>query len=161
VSNIFLKIDGVTGESIASGHEGEIDILSWEWRLIQNTRDTSKTKKATVHHISCVHRISLASNGLMNMLLGSRLAENAVLSLRRPDAQASSEGMIGKFIPAPDFMKIKLKNVMVHDLMPHGSAYGHYEQLVLSFNEFTTEYTPTIAGKIAGVSSVSYRLGLA
>jgi type VI secretion system secreted protein Hcp len=159
MSNIFLRIDGVTGESNAMGHEGEIVLFSWEWRLSQNVRDTSKTKKATINNIRCVHRVSLASNGLMSMLLHSKCAEKAVLSLRSPEAQATAQGLVGRLVPPPDYMKIKLKNVMVHDLKPYGSAYGHFEEVILSFSEFTTEYTPTIAGRLAGVSSVNYKIG--
>ncbi len=29
-SNIFMKIEGVTGEATAFGHEGEIDVISWQ-----------------------------------------------------------------------------------------------------------------------------------
>ena len=30
-SDIFLKIDGVKGESQVKGHKDEIEVLSWSW----------------------------------------------------------------------------------------------------------------------------------
>lgn len=30
-SDIFIKIAGIPGESFVSGHENEIDVLSWSW----------------------------------------------------------------------------------------------------------------------------------
>jgi type VI secretion system secreted protein Hcp len=30
-TNIFLKIDGVDGESVAKGHTKEIEVISWSW----------------------------------------------------------------------------------------------------------------------------------
>jgi type VI protein secretion system component Hcp len=33
---ICLKIDGVEGESSIAKHEGEIDVLSWNWGMTQS-----------------------------------------------------------------------------------------------------------------------------
>lgn len=30
-SDMFIKIDGIKGESNVDGHEGDIDVLSWSW----------------------------------------------------------------------------------------------------------------------------------
>lgn len=164
MSNIFLSIGEVKGESAVIGHVGEIEALSWGWRLTQTTRVSSysERRKASVDNLSFVHRVSLASNGLMSMLLNSTCAQNAVLSVRSADAQASAEGLAGKLIPPPDFMKITMKNVMVHDIRPYGSAYGHFEEVFLSFTEFKRDYIPTaMGGSVGGIASVSYNIGLA
>jgi type VI secretion system secreted protein Hcp len=31
--DVFLKVDGINGESTDSRHRGEIDVLSWSWRM--------------------------------------------------------------------------------------------------------------------------------
>lgn len=164
MSNIFMKIEGVTGESIVFGHEGEIDVISWEWGMHQLSRDhTSSTKKATIEHISFVHEIDLASNGLMHMFLQNKLAPKALLSFRRPDAQSpAAQGLAGKVLPPPDYLKIHLDDVMVNRIEPFGSTYGHYERVTVSFNAFKREYIPqTAQGVSSGVASVQYRLGYA
>lgn len=58
----------------------------------------------------------------MSMLLKSTVAQKAVLSLRSQDAQAATEGLVGKLVPPLDFMTITMKHVMVHDIRPYGSA---------------------------------------
>ena len=29
--DMFLKVDGIDGESLLKGHEKEIDVLAWSW----------------------------------------------------------------------------------------------------------------------------------
>lgn len=164
MSNIFLSIGEVKGESAVIGHVGEIEALSWSWKLTQPSRVSSYTeaRRATIENLSFVHRVSLASNGLMSMLLKSTIAPKAILSLRSPDAQPATEGLAGKLIPPMDFMKITMMHVMVHDIRPYGSAYGHFEEVFLSFAEFKRDYIPTaMGGAVGGIASVSYNIGLA
>ena len=33
-ADMFIKFDGIDGESSAPGHEGEIDIISWSWGVV-------------------------------------------------------------------------------------------------------------------------------
>ncbi|MDR5783637.1 type VI secretion system tube protein Hcp [Caballeronia sp. LZ065] len=161
-SNIFIRIDGVKGDATALGHEGEIDVISWTWAMSQPSRDTSKSRKASIDHITFVHGVGIGTNGLMSMLLNNVLAETAVLSFRRADAQAVPQGMSGKIIPPPDYLKITLRKVMVNAIEPFGSALGHFERVTLSFNEFKREYmTQTASGMPAGVACVQYVMGYA
>jgi hypothetical protein len=101
-------------------------------------------------------------SAVIGLLLNSTCAQNAVLSVRSPDAQASAEGLAGKLVPPPDFRKITMKNVMGHDICPYGSAYGHVEEVFPSFTEFKRDYIPTaMSGSEGGIASVTYDIGLA
>ena len=33
--DIFLKIDGIDGESMDDKHKNEIEVLSWRWNIIR------------------------------------------------------------------------------------------------------------------------------
>ena len=41
-ADMFLKIDGIEGESTDSAHKGEIDVLSWSWGDTSSTRSTGE-----------------------------------------------------------------------------------------------------------------------
>ncbi len=36
--DIFLKIDGIDGESMDDKHKNEIEVLSWRWNIHQENR---------------------------------------------------------------------------------------------------------------------------
>ncbi|BBU31280.1 hypothetical protein BTHE68_50140 [Burkholderia sp. THE68] len=155
-TNIFVKIDGVTGEASAVGHVGEIDVYRYEWNMHQSSRGASRNKRATIEHITFVHRISLASTGLLNMLLHSKVASEGILTVLSPFAQSSTTPL-GKIIPPKPTLKIQMKNVMVHRIVPYGTGYGHYERVVISFDEFKREYTlMNMEGAACGVSTNHY-----
>ncbi len=84
-----------------------------------------------------------------------------MLSVRRPDAQSRDSGLAGKLLPPHDQMKIHLTNVMVNRIEPFGSAYGHFENVTVSFSEFRREYrVPGAEGVSGGIASVQYALHL-
>ena len=37
--DMFIKIEGIDGESQSAGHEGEIDVLAWSWGTRQSSRE--------------------------------------------------------------------------------------------------------------------------
>ncbi|SAK54344.1 Hcp1 family type VI secretion system effector [Caballeronia pedi] len=157
-TNIFMKIDGVKGEATVIGHIGEIDVLSWQWEMHQDARGESSHKRATIENLQFVQRVNLASSSLLQMLLHSKAASEGVLTVLSPNAQASTTPL-GKIVPPKPTLQIFMKRVMVHRIVPYGTAYGHFESVVISFEEFKREYTPqSIGGAACGVASVFYRM---
>ncbi|SAK53184.1 hypothetical protein AWB80_01846 [Caballeronia pedi] len=41
MSNIWLKMPGLTGDSMDLGHEGETDVLSYRWGLSKSQRNAT------------------------------------------------------------------------------------------------------------------------
>ncbi|SAK64146.1 Hcp1 family type VI secretion system effector [Caballeronia pedi] len=157
-TNIFMKIAGVKGEAAAAGHVGEIDVLSWQWEMHQDARGESRHKRATIENMNFVQRVNLASSSLLQMLLQNTVASEGVLTVLAPNAQSSTTPL-GKIIPPKPTLQIFMKKVMVHRIVPYGTAYGHFENVVISFEEFKREYTPqSIEGVACGVATVLYRM---
>ncbi len=63
--DIFLKINGIDGESQDVTHMNEIDVVSWRWRVTQNSATHSGSgggaAKATVSDLEFTHMIDRAS----------------------------------------------------------------------------------------------------
>jgi type VI secretion system secreted protein Hcp len=63
--DIFLKIQGVDGESMDATHKGEIEVLNWHWSISQksnmHTGSGGCTGKATVQDLTFEHFVDRAS----------------------------------------------------------------------------------------------------
>ncbi|HEX9161420.1 MAG TPA: type VI secretion system tube protein Hcp [Thermoanaerobaculia bacterium] len=83
-SDIFLKVDGVPGESKAPGHEGWIEISSFSFGVTQPTSVGSATttgSKTPVHDLSFTHVVDKASPILMNAALTGQHFPNVTIDL--------------------------------------------------------------------------------
>ena len=72
--DMFLKIEGVEGESTDKSHKGEIDILSWSWGM-DSPGDAFglPTGRTNVELLRLTKRVDSASTALMSaLLLGER-----------------------------------------------------------------------------------------
>ncbi|WP_250517417.1 type VI secretion system tube protein Hcp [Caballeronia sp. INDeC2] len=158
MTNIDLKIEGITGESAAFGHEGEIDVLSWDWLLFRPSRDRSPANRTSVGHINFVHEVGLASSGLLNYMTQNKIAAKALLRAYKPTAQPQAMGLVGNVVPPQPFLSLSLENVMVMSIKPYGCVGGHYEQVELSFTKSKHEYAKEVAGILGPKATVEHDL---
>src|SRR5215510_2071834 len=90
--DMFLKIDGIPGESIYASHKDEFDILSYTWGESQPATPSAagsaglSTGKVTMQDFHFVMRVNKASPKLfLSCANGSRI-KNALLTVRRTGA---------------------------------------------------------------------------
>lgn len=109
--NMFMKVDGVTGESEVLGHKGEIDVLAWSWGQSTGARTASGAKpNLCIQDLSFTKYIDTATPELiMNSVVGE-VAPNAVLSLHRASA------------PEAEYLTLKMRNVTVTSISTGGSG---------------------------------------
>lgn len=85
--DIFLKLESpdVAGESTATEHAGEIDVVSWSWGLQspQNVTTGRAAAKFKLNELLIVKRIDRSSAVLMQILKQNKPVEKATLSLRK------------------------------------------------------------------------------
>ena len=85
--DMFIKIDGVEGESKISGHEGEIDVLAWNWGMRQagsmHHGGGGGTGKADIQDLTFTHYVDKASGNLMLYCANGRHIPTAVLKVRK------------------------------------------------------------------------------
>jgi type VI secretion system secreted protein Hcp len=87
MADMFIKINGIAGESRDESHPDEIQINSWRWKIAQKSSMLSGSGggagKATINDLEFVHQIDRASPNLMRYCLTGRHVPMAVLTTRK------------------------------------------------------------------------------
>jgi type VI secretion system secreted protein Hcp len=131
-TDMFLKIDGVTGESQDVKHPGEIEVLAWSWG---ESAGTARTRRGPVA-MACIQDLSLSKfidsaspTLIMNTMLGS-VAPTAVLVLRK----AGGEQV--------EYLRFTMKNVSIASYQTGGSEGENRlsENVVLHFESMQGQY---------------------
>jgi type VI secretion system secreted protein Hcp len=120
-TDMFLKIDGVTGESATKGHEKEIEILSFSWGVFP------KTDKPNAHtcvgDITFTKNVDMATPQILTLAVVGTAVPKAVLTLRKAG------------VDPVDFMTLEMTQVMVVSVAEGGSVgqSNLVEQFALRF----------------------------
>lgn len=147
-ADIFLKIDGIKGESKDDKHKDEIELLAWSWAQTQ-TGSAGRgggmgTGKVEVHDISFTKNLDKATPKLMLACASGNHIPKAEMVMRKAGGEQK------------EYLKIELEDVMVSSYSTSGSGGGDSptENVSLNFGKITVEYfeqdnkgTMTSAGK--------------
>ncbi len=142
-ADMFLKIDGIDGESTDSAHKGEIDVLSWSWGETSSTRATGERlmqpKIGASGSFTVVKAVDRASPKLASMHRSKTRIPSMTISV----PPASGTGA---------YMKYELKNVLVTSYQTGGSADRPTEEVAfyynkISYNESDTDFIKQRAKK--------------
>ena len=131
---IFIKMDGIMGESADAKHRGEIDVLSWSWGVTTSSSThvggAGVAGRAIPADLRFSHRIDLATPSLIKACASGRLIKEAVVSVQKAGA-------------APfEFLTIKLYDVTVKSVEPGVNTLENNatEIVGLSFSKMEFEY---------------------
>jgi type VI secretion system secreted protein Hcp len=133
-SDIFLKMDGVKGESLDSKHKDEIEVLSWSWGTSTGTGRTAKGRQAPscITDLNFMKSVDASSPTLiMNGVVGE-IAPTAVLTLTKAGGHEQQQ----------EFLKLTMKNVTVVSFQISGSDGADLptESVTLHFESMSGEY---------------------
>jgi type VI secretion system secreted protein Hcp len=136
-TDIFLKIDGIDGESTDSVHKGEIELLSYSFGVSNagsiDSGGGGGAGKASFQDFHFVSRLQKSSPKLFLACASGQHIKFAALSMRKAG---------GRF---PDFYKIRLDDVLVTSFQQGGSADGvesvPTEQISLNFAKIEIDYS--------------------
>ena len=131
---MFLKIQGVTGESSDSDHQGEIQVVSWSWGMQSpSSMGGQAIGKVTMGELRIVKKVDLSSPTLMSFLRNHKPVPLAVLSIRKA-GQTPLE-----------YFKIELEHVRVTSWQAESENAELVERLSLGFTKFRASYIPQSA----------------
>jgi len=134
---MFLKLDGIKGESKDEKHKNEIEILSFSWGMTNTpVMGGGGAGKVSVHDISLVTRLSKASPQFLAACAGGTNIVSATLYVR--DSATSTN----------EYYQIKLENMQISSLKQtseiasgtNGSPQPT-EQISLNFTKITATHT--------------------
>jgi type VI secretion system secreted protein Hcp len=132
---VFIKMDGITGESADAKHRGEIDVLFWSWGVTISSSTTvggtgGATGKPIPTDLKFSHYIDLSSPSLIRACASGRRLKEAVVSVQKTGA-------------APfEFLTIKLSDVTVKSVEPGVNTLENNatEIVGLAFSKMEFEY---------------------
>jgi type VI secretion system secreted protein Hcp len=134
--DIFLKLDGVTGESQDSTHKNEIDVLSWSWGMSQSGTTHmgggGGSGKVSVQDLSLTKYLDASSPTLQKFCANGKHVATATLTVRK-----AGENPL-------EYLKIDLEEIIISSVSTGGSGGEDRltENVSLNFKKFHTTYTP-------------------
>jgi len=144
--DMFLKLDGIKGESKDSKHKEEIHIESFSWGLSQTgahgTGGGGGAGKVSVHDISVTKFLDKASCDLQAAVCGGKHIPSGLITVRK----AGDKPL--------EYLKIKLTDILIsgYQVAGHGSDQLS-ENVTLNFAKFHVDYCeqkPDGSGSPAG-----------
>jgi type VI secretion system secreted protein Hcp len=131
--DMFLKIDGIKGESADAKHKDEIHIESFSWGMSQTgtfgAGGGGGAGKVHVHDLSIVKKVDASSAALMLACCNGKHIANGLLTVRKAGEKPL------------EYLKIKLTDILVSGVQSAGhGAEVITESLTLNFAKFHVEY---------------------
>jgi type VI secretion system secreted protein Hcp len=133
-SDIFLKIDGIKGESKDDKHKDEIELLAWSWAEAQ-TGSAARgggmgSGKVEMHDITFTKHVDKATPKLISACAKGDHIPKAEMAMRKAGGEQK------------EYLKIELDDVMVSSYATSGSGGGETptENVSLNFGKITVEY---------------------
>lgn len=144
--DMFLKLDGVKGESKDSKHKDEIHIESFSWGMNQTGTHGAGggggAGKVSVHDISVTKYVDKASPSLMLFCANGKHIKEGLITVRKAGEKPL------------EYLKIKLTDILVSGVQQAGHGSDQLsENLTLNFAKFHVEYQeqkPDGSGQPAG-----------
>jgi len=153
-ASLFLKIDGVDGDSVKKGHDGEIDIVSWSWDMSQtglaHVGKGAGGGKVMVGDCVFTKRIDSASPSLMMKCCKGDHIPKATLKVER----AGGDSVL-------TYMVLTMEKVFITNVSPSiasGDPEG-MESLALNFESYKIEIeSQTESGTGGGVAQAGFNM---
>ncbi|MGV3346081.1 Hcp family type VI secretion system effector [Enterobacteriaceae bacterium LUAb1] len=150
--DMFIKIDGIEGESLDAVHKNEIQVLKWKWDVSQHSNMHSGSGggsgKATVSDFVFEHYTDKASPNLLNHCLTGKHIKNIQFVVRK----AGGDPL--------EYLIIKFTDVIITRVDMTGSVEDESrprEEVRFSFTKMIQDYVMQNAeGHKSGVISASY-----
>lgn len=136
---VFMKIEGIAGESRVEGHKDEIDIASWSWGASRSTDSTSGgggAGKANFQDLTFTKYVDKSTPKLMLAAASGEPIPRVVVTAHRDLAGATSE----------PYLTITLQDVFVTSVSTGGSAASDLpaESMSLNYGKIKFTYTPQL-----------------
>jgi type VI secretion system secreted protein Hcp len=134
--DMFMKIDGVSGEAKDSAHSDEIDVIAWTWGLQQSgsrhAGGGGGSGKVNIQDLSFTKYVDKSSTDLMLFCCNGKHVKEATLTVRK-----AGESPL-------EYIKVKMSDCLISGVTTGGSGGEDRltENVTLNFAKVEVEYTP-------------------
>jgi type VI secretion system secreted protein Hcp len=135
MAEMFLKLDGIEGESLDSVHTGEIEITLWGWNTTNTVRwdvnQGGQSTKVELKDIELEKVCDKATVTLYQCCVTGKHIKHGTITCRKNDGEQKVE-----------YMVLHMKDIMVTKVAfaGDGSSQSLKENVNLSFAEFRMDY---------------------
>jgi type VI secretion system secreted protein Hcp len=135
--DMFLKLDGVTGESKDKVHTNEIDVLAWSWGMSNSgtahVGGGAGSGKVNVQDLTFTKYVDSSSSKLMLNCCNGQHFNDASLTVRK----AGGKGPL-------EYIKIKMETVLITGVATGGTGSEDRltENVSLNFAKVSVDYVP-------------------
>ena len=133
--DIFLKLAGIEGEALDVAHKNEIEVLSFQWKVAQESAmhagSGGGAGKATVEDLEFEHHVDRSSPNLMKYCLTGKHVAEAKLTVRKAGGSPL------------EYLKFTFTDVIITTVQPFGSNSDELrvkERVRLAFSKIKQEY---------------------
>jgi type VI secretion system secreted protein Hcp len=132
IADMFLKVEGVTGEASDADHKGQIDVMSWSWAMDAPVSMTTGAASGmvSVGELHIVKHVDQSSPTLMRFLRNRKAVSSAQLVVRKAGTTPL------------EYFTIDLQNVRINGLRAESHDSELIEHLRLGFQKMRVSYTP-------------------
>jgi type VI secretion system secreted protein Hcp len=133
--DIFMKLDGIDGESKDNSHKGEHDVLAWSWGMSQSgsahVGGGAGAGKVNVQDLSFTKYIDKGSPDLMLNCCNGKHIPKATLVVRKAGGDSPLE-----------YLKVTMEEVLVSSVSTGGSGGEDRltENVTLNFARVKVDY---------------------
>ena len=147
--DVFLKINGIPGESADSKHKGEIDVLSYSWGLTQTGTMSygggGGAGVANFGDFSFMMRMNKATPKLMQACANGTHIPDAILTCRKAGDKQQ------------EYMSYKFYDLLISSYQTSASSEEPTESISFNFSKMEMEYKEQDAkGNLGGSTAFKY-----
>lgn len=136
--DMFLKFEGIDGESVDSKHKGEIDIESFSWGATNSGSAAhgggAGAGRVAMQDFHFVMRVNKASPQLFLACASGHNIKMAYFSARKAGAEQQ------------DFLKVTMSDILISSYKQDGSAGAEndlpMDQVSINFAKIKVDYSP-------------------
>ena len=146
--DMFLKLDGVDGESIDDTRKNDIDLISWAFGAAQagtaHAGGGAGAGRVQIHDLTIVKKVDRSSAILLSLCCKGEHVPKALITVRKAGGSPL------------EYLKVHLEKVLVSGYSTGGkqTADELTETLTLNFAKARLEYTPQTDNGIGAPSII-------
>jgi type VI secretion system secreted protein Hcp len=135
--DMFLKLNGVPGESKDKIHTNEVDVLSWTWGMSNSgsahVGGGAGSGKVSLQDVTLSKYVESSSPKLMLACCNGTHYPSALLTVRKAGGAAAVE-----------YIKVKMEEILIAGVGTGGSYNDDRltENVMLNFAKVSVDYTP-------------------
>jgi type VI secretion system secreted protein Hcp len=147
---MYMKIDGVLGDSKSFKYKGWADVTSWNWGMTSNRKQTNGKDgdKTSLNELSIIKSIGIDSSSIRLLYAQGKIIPNVELNITP---------ILGKREVQTKYVNLRMENVLIKSIVTGGSIEDAFfkEHITLIFDRIRFEYSLDALSSDAGSGDTS------